>query len=125
MCPYFTDTSIIPQVGRAFLAGIGMGKQEDVVEAASRFVADTSTRGRALAVGPRIKLDEAGHLLSPNSQQGEEVTTFEVLAHDLEEVEAFTARYVHILNVVEAGRGYLGWAIDIIKAVLYPFTLHG
>jgi len=122
LCPYFIDTPLIPQVGRAFLAGIGMGKQEDVVEAASRFVADTSIRGRALVVGPKIGLDLAGHLLPPNSQQSEEITTFELLAHDLEEVEAFTARYVRILNAVEAGRGYLGWATDMIKAVLYPFT---
>jgi hypothetical protein len=99
-----------------------MGKQEDVVEAASRFVADTSICGRALAVGPRIRLDEAGHLLPPSSQQGEETTTFEVLAHDLEEVEAFTARYVKILNAVEAGRGYIGWATDMIKAIFYPLT---
>jgi hypothetical protein len=100
-----------------------MSKQEDVVEAATRLVADTNIRGRALAVGPKVRLDEDGHLLALNSQQGEEVSSFEVLAHDLEEVEAFTARYVKILNAIEAGRGYYGWATDMIKAIMHPFIL--
>lgn len=121
LCPYFTDTPIIPQVGRAFLAGIGMTKPEDVVEAASRFVC-SPINGRALAVGPKVRLDEDGHLLPSDSEEGEAVTSFEVLAHDLEEVEAFTARYVKILNAVEAGRGYIGWVADLVRAVIYPFT---
>ncbi len=80
-----------------------MSKQEDVVEAASRLVADTEICGRALAVGPRVRLDDDGHLLPPSSQNGKEFTSFEVLAHDLDEVEAFTARYVKILEDITAG----------------------
>ena len=113
---------MIPPGGKVFLAGIGLGKQEDVVEAGSRFAADVSIRGRALAVGPRVKLNDDGHLLPPGSQQAEEISSFEVFAHDFEEVEAFTARFVKILNAVEAGRGYIGWAMDIINAVFYPFS---
>lgn len=99
-----------------------MSKQEDVVEAASRLVADVNIRGRALAVGPRVRLDDDGHFLPQASQNGKEIACFEVLAHDLEEVEAFTARYVKLLNAVEAGRGYYGWVIDMINAILYPIT---
>ncbi|PMD32237.1 short chain dehydrogenase/reductase-like protein [Hyaloscypha variabilis F] len=122
LLPYFMDTPMIHPVGRAFLAGIGMGKHEDVVEAATRFAADTSIRGRALAVGPRVKLDDNGNLLPPDAQQAKEISSFEVYAHDFEEVEAFTLRYVKILNAVEAGRGYIGWAGDIVKAICSPFV---
>lgn len=113
---------MIHPVGRAFLAGIGMGKHEDVVEAASRFAADTSIRGRALAVGPRVRLDSDGHLLPPDPLRADEISSFEVYAHDFEEVEAFTIRYVKILNAVETARGYIGWAGDIIKALCSPFV---
>ena len=115
------DTPMIHPVGRAFLAGIGMGKHEDVVDAGTRFAADTSVRGRAIAVGPRVKLDDNGNL-SPYAQNAEDTASFEVYAHDFEEVEAFTLRYVRILNAVEASRGYIGWAGDIVKAICSPFV---
>ena len=98
-----------------------MTDPEDVVEAASRFVC-SPINGRALAIGPKVSLDDDGHLLPPTSKEGKQVTSFEVHAHDFEEVEAFTARYVGILNAVEAGKGWLGWAADIVKAVFYPFS---
>jgi hypothetical protein len=120
--PYFMDTPMIHPGGKVFLAGIGMGKHEDVVEAASRFAADVSIRGRALVLGPRVKLDDDGHLLPPDSQEAEEISSFEVFGYDFEEVEAFTSRYVKILNAVEAARGYIGWAGDIVKAIFSPFT---
>jgi hypothetical protein len=66
-------------------------------------------------------LDDDGHLLPPNAQQANEISSFEVFAHDFEEVEAYTLRYVKILNAVEAARGYIGWAGDIVKAVCSPF----
>lgn len=118
------DTPMIPAGGRAFLAGIGLGNSEDVVDAASRFAADVSIRGRALVVGPKVKLDSDGHL-AQEVQQGEGTASFEVFAHDFEEVEAFTLRYIRILNAVEAARGYLGWATDIVRAAFYPFTRRG
>jgi hypothetical protein len=117
------DTPMIHPVGRAFLAGVGMGKHEDVVDAASRFAADTTIRGRALAVGPRVRLDDDGHLLPPDAQQAKEISSLEVFAHDFEEVEAFTLRYVKILNAVEVGKGYIGWARDIAKALSSPFLV--
>jgi hypothetical protein len=67
-------------------------------------------------------LDDDGHLLPINSQEAEEISSFEVFGHDFEEVEAFTSRYVKILNAVEAARGYIGWAGDIVKAIFSPFT---
>jgi hypothetical protein len=54
LCPYFIDTLIIPAGGRALLAGSAMGKPEDVIDAGSRLVADTTIVGRGLAVGVGI-----------------------------------------------------------------------
>ena len=116
------DTPMIHPAGRAFLAGIGMGKHEDTVEAATRFAADTAIRGRAVAIGPRVKLDDNGNLLPPDAQNAKDISSFEVYAHDFEEVEAFTIRFVKILNAVEAARGYIGWAGDIAKAICSPFV---
>jgi len=122
LLPYFMDTPMIHPVGRAFLAGIGMGKHEDVVDAATRFAADTSVLGRAVAIGPRVKLDDNGNLLTSEALDAKDISSFEVYAHDFEEVEAFTIRYVKILNAVEAARGYIGWAGDIVKAICSPFV---
>lgn len=48
LCPYFIDTPIVPATVRVLLAGGSMGKPEDVVDAATRLVADTRIVGRSL-----------------------------------------------------------------------------
>jgi NAD(P)-dependent dehydrogenase (short-subunit alcohol dehydrogenase family) len=140
LCPYFIDTPIIPAVGRAILAGAAMGKPEDVVDAGTRFMADTRIVGRALAVGPKVKTDDDWQLLPKTSEEGKEIAVWEVYAHDFEEVgkwtsnapslclvlivsDAFTARFVRLLNRVEIVRGWAGWFTDILKAVGYGIGL--
>lgn len=70
LCPYFVDTPILPSRAVAMCAGLGLGRLDDTVDAATRFMAATITTstttsttttasspqriaGRALVVGPR------------------------------------------------------------------------
>lgn len=56
LCPYFIDTPMITPAARVIVAGSPIGKPEDVVDAATRFVADPRIVGRALVVGPKLKV---------------------------------------------------------------------
>ncbi|CAK7236201.1 hypothetical protein SCUCBS95973_009527 [Sporothrix curviconia] len=56
LCPYFVATPIMPSPAVAMLAGSGMATVADVVEAATRFVADEAIAGRALVIGPKMLL---------------------------------------------------------------------
>jgi hypothetical protein len=120
LCPYFIDTPIIPAEGRALLAGSAMGKPEDVVDAGTRLMADSRIIGRALAVGPKVTLDDDWQLV-PKSADNKELAVWEVYADDFEEVDAFVARFVRMLNNVERARGWIGWAYDMAGAFTYPF----
>ena len=120
LCPYFIDTPIIPVGGRLLLAGGATGKPEDVVDAGTRLMADTRIVGRALAIGPKVRVDDDWQLV-PQTADGKEVAVWEVYAHDFEEVDAFSARFVKMLNSVERARGWAGWASDVVRAFVYPF----
>lgn len=119
--PYFIDTDIVPPVAKLLLAGGGMGKVEDVVEAATRLVADTRILGRGIVVGPKVtmKQDEHGEfkLVSKGSEGSTETALWEAYADDWEEVDAFDRRVVKILNAVEQARGWAGWITDIVRVV--------
>jgi hypothetical protein len=119
LCPYWIDTPIIPAAARIILAGAGMGKPEDVVDAGTRMMADTRIAGRALVIGPKVKIDDDWHLL-PKDADVEETAIWEAYAHDFEEVEAFSARFVRMLNTIENTRGWIGWASDLVTAFAYP-----
>jgi NAD(P)-dependent dehydrogenase (short-subunit alcohol dehydrogenase family) len=123
ICPYFIDTPLIPPAGRLLLAGGAMGKPEDVVDAGTRLSADTRIVGRALVIGPRIKVsvDDGWQLVPQMSEGGKEVAVWEAYADDFQEVEVFVARFTRLLNQVEIARGWIGWASDLAKAVVYPF----
>ncbi|KAF4629810.1 hypothetical protein G7Y89_g8334 [Cudoniella acicularis] len=90
--PYFIDTPLIPVAGRVILAGSAMGKPEDVVDAATRLMADSSIVGRALAIGPKVKIDDEWQLTSNKNKDGTERAVWEAYADDFEEVDVFTAR---------------------------------
>lgn len=119
LCPYFIDTPIIPTEGRLLLAGSAMGKSEDVVDAGTRFMADTRICGRALVIGPKVKVDDEWQLLSKDADV-QEMAVWEAYAHDLDLVEAFNARFIRMLNQVEKARGWIGWMSDVIGAFTYP-----
>jgi hypothetical protein len=119
LCPYYIDTPLIPAIGRLLLAGSAMGKPEDVVDAGTRLMADTRISGRALVIGPKVKLDEEWQLLSKDSD-AQDTAVWEAYADDLDQVEVFNARFVRMLNAVEKARGWAGWASDIAAAFAYP-----
>ncbi|KAH8601524.1 short chain dehydrogenase/reductase-like protein [Bisporella sp. PMI_857] len=120
LCPYFIDTPLIAAPGRVLLAGAAIGRPEDVVDAGTRLMADPRIVGRALVVGPKVRLDDDGQLLPEDSKDGKQVSIWEPYAHDFEEVDAFTQRFVQLLNAVEKTRGWVGWASDILGAFAYP-----
>lgn len=119
LCPYFIDTPLIPTGAKLLLAGGAMGMPEDVVDAGTRFMANSSIIGRALAIARKAKVDENMNLVADQSAEGKETALFEVFAHDYEEVEVFVARLVRLVNKVEETRGWFGWASDMIRAI-YP-----
>ena len=85
ICPYWIDTPIVTTGARLLLAGGLIGKSEDVVEAATRFAADPSIVGRAVAVGPKLKCRQEDNgkwvLVERNdpNQKGEDTAIQEVL----------------------------------------------
>lgn len=123
LCPYFIDTPIVPAGARLMLAGGAMGKVEDVVDAATRFVADSRILGRALCIGPRMHVvqQESGEweLVAPGTPGSSEEAIFEPYADDWEDQDAWNRNFVRLLNMVQTGRGWAGWAQDIVKAALY------
>lgn len=125
VCPYFIDTPIISTIPRLLLAGGAMGKVEDVVDAATRFVADSRILGRALVVGPKVtvkQLDNAEwSLVSKDTAGSIETALWEPCADDWEEVDTFDRNIIKVLNSVQAARGWIGWATDIVKAIGYGF----
>ncbi|KAF2093124.1 NAD(P)-binding protein [Rhizodiscina lignyota] len=140
LCPYFMETDIVPPAARVLLAGGAMGKIESVVEGATRLVADASILGRALVVGPRVKIKQekdghwtlvglgrTGSRYHPQPEADDcghddvyETAMWEVHADDLEDSEHFTWRIVALLNAVAKARGWKGWIHDMLKIVLDP-----
>ena len=127
LCPYFIDTPIVPPVARFVLAGGAMGKVEDVVDAGTRFVADSRILGRALCVGPRMhvrqKTSGEWELVTPGTPDSIERAVFEPYADDWQDQDQWNRTFVKLLNMIQAGRGWVGWAQDIVKATLYSVGL--
>lgn len=80
LCPYFVDTPILPNRAVAMMAGNGIGRLDDTVDAATRLVAGSGSgsgnqriAGRALLVGPRVSLCKEGVVLPDRElAEGEE-----------------------------------------------------
>ncbi len=123
ICPYFIDTPLLSGVARAVLAGGTMGKAEDVVEAATRFTADPRVVGRAVSVGPKMKVkqeaDGEWRLVEGSSGAGEEKTIWEIYPHDFEDCDVFQRNMVALMNRVTEIRGWIGWISDMFGAVIY------
>ncbi|KFY26911.1 hypothetical protein V491_01107, partial [Pseudogymnoascus sp. VKM F-3775] len=117
--PYFVKTPLLQSGGRILLAGNPIATPEDVVDAGTRFMADTRIVGRALMVGPKVKVsaDNEWEVVSQKDEDGLEMAVREVLAHDFEAVEAFCARLIKLLNFLEAARGWSGWLSDMFAAI--------
>jgi NAD(P)-dependent dehydrogenase (short-subunit alcohol dehydrogenase family) len=125
LCPYFIDTPIVTTGARLILAGGAMGKVEDVVDAGTRMLADTRILGRSLVIGPKmhVRQKENGEwdLVTPGTPDSVETACFEPYADDWEDVDSFDRNLVKMLNLVQIGRGWAGWAQDIVKTIFYGF----
>lgn len=123
VCPYFMDTPILSAGVRALLAGGLLGKVEDVVEAATRFTADPRVVGRAVSVGPKVKVeqDQDGEwtFAEDDRKSAVEKAIWEVYAHDFENADLFQRRMIGIFNRGIEKRGWVGWASDMVGAMTY------
>lgn len=122
LCPYFIDTPLLFAGARILLAGGAMGRPEDVVEAGTRMMADSRIIGRSLVVGPKVKFsqDNEFQVVPQNDANGVEAAMWEAYAEDFEIVEAFSERFVRLLNGIERAKGWGGWLVDMCAAVTYP-----
>ncbi len=121
LCPYFVDTSMIGGVLLLLLAGGGLGELSDVVGAGTRFMADESIAGRAVVVGPRMKVEDGPDgetRLVRISQKGED-GIWECYAHDYETVETFVYRYTRLLLAFAKMRGWIGWVRDVFWILFF------
>lgn len=123
ICPYFMDTPMLSAGARAIFAGGLLGKTEDVVEAATRFTADPRVVGRAISVGPKVKVeqDQDGEwtFAEDNSGHAVEKALWEIYPHDFEDTDLFQRRIIGIFNRGVEMRGWMGWASDMAGAMAY------
>lgn len=121
--PYFIATPINPAIGRLLVAGGAMGELDDVVDAASRLVADSSICGRGLCIAPRVKVKQQADgdwiTMPYDSKDGQEKGIWEVHAHDFDDSELFTRRLVVILNQIASMKGWYEMLADAWKALKY------
>lgn len=126
LCPYFIETPILTAAARVALAGGATGRAEDVVDAATRFVADSRILGRALVIGPKMHVRQNAEgqweLTTAGSPGSIETAVFEPYADDWEDQDQWNRNFVRLLNGVQAARGWIGWASDMIKAIRYGLT---
>lgn len=123
ICPYFTDTPLLTAGTRLLLAGGLLGTAEDVVEAATRFTADPRVVGRAVSVGPKVKVeqDENGEWSFAEGDTGTaaEKTIWEIYPHDFEETDLFQRKIVGIYSRMADQRGWTGWTADLVGAMIH------
>lgn len=96
-----------------------MAKIEDVIEAATRLVADQGIIGRALVIGfrgPSSVAKSAG--LEPVVA---DQAIWDVYAHDFEQSDVFVRRIIGVTNLIATARGWTGIVGDIGARVTRPF----
>ena len=121
LAPYYVAGSrMLPAVAEAALLGGGAGAASipDVVDAATRLVADESIAGRALLVGPPLRDGLPGEVPVGEGEggggaDGKGRAAWECYAGDYDEVETFTYRYVRALAAAARVRSSLAWIADV------------
>ncbi|KAK0632232.1 hypothetical protein B0T14DRAFT_532737 [Immersiella caudata] len=122
LAPYFVETSLLPWQGMALLAGGVVGEVMDVVDAATRLMADHEIVGRGLVVGPKGVVDtqgidsleeEGGEGLVKRDRGVKEQAVWEIFAHDYQRVDVFVWRYLAMLNAAKRIRGWVGTVKDL------------
>ncbi|PSS03178.1 hypothetical protein BD289DRAFT_359466 [Coniella lustricola] len=147
LCPYFVDTPILPTRAVAMLAGLGLARLDDTVDAATRLMAAPASThdriaGRALWIGPRMEFfkgksvaalqaqDVTGEVLAAESVgdlaasgQGRQrreprgQAVWEVYAHDYETADYFVRRYLRLLNTIAQIKGWIGFWRELWHAL--------
>ncbi|KAM7205293.1 hypothetical protein V8F33_001124 [Rhypophila sp. PSN 637] len=119
--PYFVETPLINDRGVGLLAGGGMAKLEDVVDAATRLMADEKIVGRGLAIGPKVRVvddPQTGDfrlVQRIEDGQGKEKAVWEIYGHDYDQVEVFMWRFVKLVNAFTTVRGWIGILKDLFR----------
>ena len=123
ICPYYMDTPLLRTISRVLLAGNLVGKPEDVVEAATRFAADPRVVGRAVAVSPKLTVEqrEDGEwiLASPTNPSGVEKAIWEIYPHDFEDLDVASKRIIGLINRRAENRGWSGVLVDLAGALFH------
>ncbi|PNH41464.1 hypothetical protein VD0002_g9762 [Verticillium dahliae] len=115
VCPYFiSGSNMFPAAAEAVLLSGGAGGAQfpDVIDAATRLVADETVVGRALVIGPSV---QDGEGLAALEGKSETKAIWECYAEDYTDAEMFVWRWVHIVNAVEKARGWYGVAADVLR----------
>ena len=125
LCPYYVETPLLSLASRLALAGIPKAKLEDVIGAATRFVADPRIAGRAVVIGPTMKVqqDSEGQWELAEGPNVEEKGVLEVFVNDFDEAEPSTRKIVALINSAAEKRGWSGWLVDVIGAFRYRLGL--
>lgn len=127
ICPYFMKTPLLTPRTRVLLAGSLLGDPEDVIEAATRFTADTRVVGRAVSVGPKLTVapgeDGAWISADPTTPSGVEKAIWEIYLHDFEESDLFQRRIIGIINRKVENRGWIGVLVDVASAIFHALRL--
>lgn len=109
----FVDTPILGPAGAVVLAGGGMATVADVVEAATRLVADQGIIGRGLIIGAKTSSEHATAVgLGPGR---EDQAVWDAYAHDFVQSDLFTRRIIAVTNLVTQARGWAGIVGDVRK----------
>jgi hypothetical protein len=129
ICPYYIDTPMVPASFRIITAGGALGKIEDVVDAATRFTADSRILGRGVVVGPKMKIKQdvsSGEMVYLGEDANvEPQAVWEVYADDFEDSDASVRAVVNGLNAVLKAKGWIGWGKDCLAALAYVIGLGG
>ncbi|KAH6888156.1 hypothetical protein B0T10DRAFT_406285 [Thelonectria olida] len=122
IAPFYTaKTNMLKApVEAAFLSGSpGPASIEDVIDAATRLIADEDVAGRCLVIGPHMSArgaegaeDFEDFMVSENGE-GKGRSVWECHAGDYDIVDSFVKRYVYLLYAIEKARGWFGVLSDI------------
>ena len=96
-----------------------MAKIDDVIDAATRLVADQGIIGRGLVIGARASSEVAKSTGLEPAVENQGI--WDVYAHDFEQSDVFIRRIIGMTNVITTARGWIGVMGDIGSKISKPF----
>jgi hypothetical protein len=100
------------------MAGGAMAKIDDVINAATRLVADQGIIGRGLVIGARAPSEVAKSTGLEPAVENQAI--WDVYAHDFEQTDVFVRRIIAMTNVISTTRGWVGVIGDIGLKISRP-----